>query len=83
MTMKSQIPAIVPVAVLVVATLAAGATMWHGLFIDTAARSKGRGAVAMPPLKAAVEAPTRKGASDAHAGHGSSLRPPTNEAPPR
>jgi hypothetical protein len=46
--MKSQVTPIIPVAALVVATLAAGAAMWHSLFAGVAASTAARAAVAGP-----------------------------------
>lgn len=56
--MKQQVNPIVPVAALVVATLAAGATMWHGLFGGAA------GATASPTARGAVPAPKPKAGAD-------------------
>jgi hypothetical protein len=58
MSMKPQITPIVPIAALVVATLAAGATMWHGLFGGAAGSTTARGAVSAS--KAGADEPARQ-----------------------
>ena len=85
--MKPQVNPIVPVAALVVATLAAGATMWHGLFVATAgaaASTTARGTLAAP--KADAPMPARGASPDQRhhdaAGRDDAARQPTNVAAP-
>lgn len=79
--MKSQVTPIIPVAALVVATLAAGAAMWHRLLVDVAgaaASNAVRGAVAAP--KADADTSTHEGPADSRRDDGA--RQPTNAVTP-